>query len=272
MKLSDLILRLAGEKTSPGLRATWNATRTHLNAMPGGATISLTRITPAWLRAFLSHLEAQNLKPGSRATYFSKVVAALSFAFREKLIRENPAENLNAPPRPETQREYLSLTELKQLAAAPCENESLKRAFLFSALTGLRWSDVIALGWENLRQTETGTVLRFSQRKTGFSETLPISDQATALLGNRNTKQPFAGLAYSSWTNSILKKWLRVAAVFRRVTFHAARHTFATLQLNAGTDLYTLSRLLGHRDIKTTQIYAHLSDQRKTEAVNRIQL
>lgn len=54
------------------------------------------------------------------------------------------------------------------------------------------------------------------------------------------------------------------------ISFHLARHTFAVLQLSLGTEIYTVSKLLGHRELKTTQVYAQIMDAKKREAVNRI--
>ena len=60
------------------------------------------------------------------------------------------------------------------------------------------------------------------------------------------------------------------AGITKHITFHCGRHTFAVLQLSLGTEIYTLSKLLGHRELKTTQVYAQIMDEKKREAVNRI--
>jgi site-specific recombinase XerD len=77
---------------------------------------------------------------------------------------------------------------------------------------------------------------------------------------------------YSSYYNKVLAKWVGLAGIKKDVTFHSFRHTFATLQLTFGTDLYTVSKMLGHRDIKTTQIYAKIIDETKRAAADRISL
>ena len=116
--------------------------------------------------------------------------------------------------------------------------------------------------------------LKFQQKKTGGMETLPISKQATDLMGERGepTAKVFPNLRYSAYHNKHLYQWIGAAGITKNITFHCFRHTFATLQLLKGTDLYTVSKLLGHKDIKTTQIYAKIVDKMKREAVNKIKL
>jgi integrase len=175
----------------------------------------------------------------------------------------------------EPQREYLSLEELKKVAKTDCEIPVLKNAFLFSALSGLRWSDVQKLEWSEVQYSdELGHHIRFIQKKTKGAETLPISEQAVSLMGERGNpdERVFTNLRYSAWYNLKLQQWMLAAGIHRTITFHCARHTYATLQLAAGTDIYTVSKLLGHRELRTTQIYAKVIDSKKIEAANKINL
>ena len=72
--------------------------------------------------------------------------------------------------------------------------------------------------------------------------------------------------------NYPLKQWLSDAGITKHVTFHCFRHTFATLQIAAGTDIYTVSKMLTHRNVSTTQIYAELVNEKKRESANKISL
>lgn len=158
----------------------------------------------------------------------------------------------------------------------------LKQAALFSALTGLRYSDIEKLVWGEVhrsreiiegKESEVYSI-RFTQKKTHGVETLPISAQAYQLLGERGAadERVFRNLLYSSWQNFIILDWVRRAGISKHITFHNFRHTYATLQLTFGTDIYTVSKMLGHRDLKTTQVYARIVDKSKREAAERIQL
>jgi site-specific recombinase XerD len=94
------------------------------------------------------------------------------------------------------------------------------------------------------------------------------------LLGDRKQQNDrvFEGLKYSAWYNLKLQQWMMKAGITKNITFHCARHTYATIQLTLGTDIYTVSKLLGHKDLRTTQIYAKVIDERKKEAANLITL
>ncbi|NMC98491.1 MAG: site-specific integrase [Bacteroidales bacterium] len=216
-----------------------------------------------------------NLSINSAASYFIKIKAALKQAYADGLLQTD----LNAKIKPikskETRREFLTIEELNKLANTPCENDILKRAALFSALTGLRFSDIQKMVWGEIEYIKgQGYYLNFMQKKTQGVENLPISEQAYTLLGEPKpaTERVFNGFVYSAYTNKQLSQWTKEAGITKKITFHCFRHTFATLQLKEGTDIYTVSKMLGHRDIKTTQIYAKIVDEMKREAANKIKL
>ena len=117
-----------------------------------------------------------------------------------------------------------------------------------------------------------GTRIVFRQKKTKGLEYLDITGQAVRYMGQRGKadERVFAGLKYSAWHNLALREWCLKAGITKHITFHCGRHTFAVLQLSLGTEIYTVSKLLGHRELKTTQVYAQIMDEKKREAVNRI--
>ena len=160
--------------------------------------------------------------------------------------------------------------ELQNLAVTDCKYEVVKRAFLFSCLTGLRWSDVFKLTWKEVRDENDDHRIFFTQQKTDDLEYMYISKQARELLGERNYANPivFVNLNYGTGTNTEILRWCMKAGITKHITFHCARHTAATLLLEAGADLYTVMKVLGHKDIRTTQIYAKIVDKRLKEASN----
>lgn len=199
--------------------------------------------------------------------------AWLYWQFFRSVAKGFKADMSNFPvvSKKDTAREFFFLEELRALYAAPCPNETVKRAGLFSALTGLRYSDIRKLQWSNVRKNGNRTVIVFEQKKTSFSEAMPIGEDAAELLLPNGDDLCFPGLT-RNWLLKYLPKWFKAAGIERYATFHAFRHTFATLQLTLGTDIYTLSKMLGHRDLKTTQVYSRLIDQKKEEAADRIRL
>lgn len=218
---------------------------------------------------------SQRLSQNSKYSYFNKLRAALKQAVKDGIIPHNPAEGVEAFKQGEPEREFLTLDELQACVKAECDIPQLKTAFIFSCLTGLRWSDIQKLLWSEVQHSnEMAYYIQFRQKKTKGAETLPISEQAINLLGERRDKDArvFVGLKYSAWHNLKLQQWVRRAGVTKTITFHCARHTYATLQLTMGTDIYTVSKLLGHRELKTTQVYAKIIDDKKKEAATKIKL
>ena len=209
----------------------------------------------------------------SAHSYFNKFRAVLNSAFETKLIEDNPAKRVRGIKQDETKREYLTFEEVKQLAEMDCRYPSLKNAFLFSVLTGLRWSDIDKLLWSEIEYSEkTGWSIVFKQKKTKEQEYLPMTEQARELLGQKGNSEykVFNGLKYSAYMNVELSRWIMKAGITKNITFHCARHTHATLLLSNGVDIYTVSKLLGHKQVKTTQLYGKIIDEKKIEAVNRL--
>lgn len=215
------------------------------------------------------------LSQNSAVSYFNKLKASLKQAYKDGIISEPLNDKIEVIPTLETSREFLSMDELRRLAISPCEDDLLKRACLFSALTGLRFIDIKNLKWSNIYKDEKeGAYIRFTQQKTKLVEDKhPISEQAFNLLGEPNKPEitVFKGLKYSSIIY-LLPKWLERTGIDKNLGFHGFRHTYATLQLSNGTDIYTVSKMLGHRDLKTTQVYAKIIDETKRKASNAIQL
>ena len=224
--------------------------------------------------------ELEPIKDGGKLSantcnlYFSKLVAALNEAVKKGLIRSNPANLLETEQRArleQTERAYLTADEIRTLSATPCPNAQVRDAFLFSCMCGLRWSDIKALTWGKINTTGEVWQVETRMQKTQRLLYLPLSDEARKFLPERGDKGP-ADLVFTlpcfQTTGKDVKKWAKRAGIDKDVTFHCARHTFATLMLTLGADLYTTSKLLGHSDIKVTQIYAAIIDKKKQDAVN----
>ena len=274
-----------GEQTENRFESTnnygnWDSVHKYLKKFcPHGIPINM--VDSKWLEEFKHYLQHiartksnQKLSQNSLHSYFNKIKACLNQAYRDELIYKNPSDMVKGFKSGEVQREFLTLEELQRLAKQDCEISQMKTAFLFSCLTGIRWSDINNLIWGDLQYSEAKNhwFLRFRQQKTKGAETLPISNQARELIGEKaeDSERIFKGLKYSAWHNLRLQQWVMKAGITKNITFHCARHTYATLQLTHGTDIYTVSKLLGHRELKTTQVYAKIIDEKKIEATNAI--
>jgi len=213
------------------------------------------------------------IKRNTAVNYFAKLRTCLKRAYKQKMITDDLYATVDAISPKETNREQLELEEFQLLANTPAKNTLIKKAAIFAGLTGLRFSDVQGLTWEEVRGVPGKYTLQFIQEKTDGAEVLPVSDQAVELLGERGDglEKVFKGLKYAQMRTCFVH-WLKAAGIKKNITFHSFRHTYATLQLEFGTELYTVSKMLGHRSIKTTQIYAKVKDKKKVEAAGKIKL
>ena len=270
-------------KKEGSTRDSWSSALKTLVEYTGGSII-FANLNEVFLEGYKSYLlkdrinnkdVTSKLSQNSASTYFKKIRAALRSAYREGLIQVDYNLRVDPIKYTQTRREYLSYEELNTLYKTYCQNDILKRASIFSALTGLRISDILKMRWNEIEYINgRGYFINYTQKKTKEVETLPISEQAFNLLGKSNgmSEKVFEGLNYSSLLNNQLKVWISFAGISKKITFHCFRHTYATLQLSGGTDLYTVSKLLGHKNIQTTEIYAKVVDEVKRKAANIIKL
>lgn len=215
------------------------------------------------------------LSQNSAVSYFNKVKATLKQAYKDGYLQQDLNTKVEPIKAAETRRNFLTLEEVNSLVKTDCKNPLMKRAALFSILTGLRISDIQKLQWSEVHYSKaSGNYIQFRQEKTEGEELLPISEQAYSLMGERGkpADKVFAGLKYSAYENKNLYQWITAAGITKKITFHGFRHTYACLQLASGTDIYTVSKMLGHRELKTTQIYAKVIDQTKRTAADKIKL
>lgn len=245
--------------------------------------MTLRDVTPPFLRKFLDYLKGDVSKYGGKLsqdtiyTYFTVFSILLNKAVRLGLIVSNPFHQLGKgekPQRKTKKREYLTLEEVKKMADAECDDWRVKYAFLFCCFTGLRYVDVSRLKWKHIiKVNEKDWQIEVVQQKTKEPVYVPLSDNARKWLpdqgydGRENYVFHFRD---RSMIYEYLDKWAKKAGVEKHVTFHMSRHTCATLLLYYGADLYTVSKILGHTSIKTTQIYAKVVDDMKVKAVNNV--
>jgi len=270
------------ETKTGGNKRSWQVALTYLEAFTGGK-LPISELNANFCNEFREYLITAKSRRGlqnsqiaqnSARIYFSKFKTALNQAFKKGLLEVDLSARVDGIAGVETQREFLTIEELRILTATPCSKPLLKNAAIFSALTGLRFSDIEKLTWSEVQSSEGEYFLHYRQKKTKNVEVLPIPWAAYNLLGDRKepTARVFEGLTYSGSLNLILKRWVLKAGITKDITFHCFRHTFATLQLSNGTDIYTVSALLGHKNLSTTQIYAKVMDNAKRKAADAIKL
>ena len=282
----DYYRKLANKRKSSN-HDNWVAAFNYLDEFSNGQLI-FSELNETYLESFKEFLlttkskrsNKTTLAQNSAASYFNKVKASLRQAYKDGILQTDLNSKISPIKNAETRREYLTIEELNALVKTPCNNPLMKRAALFSALTGLRFSDIRKMRWSELEFIQgEGYFLNYNQKKTKGVEVLPISEQAYSFTEGK--KRPsemiqnnfvFEDLKYSAYHNKHLFQWIGAAGITKDITFHCFRHTFATLQLYNGTDLYTVSKMLGHKDLKATQVYAKIVDATKRTAVDKIKL
>lgn len=252
----------------------------HLRAFKAFST-TLKDVTPGFVRRFLEYLRGNDVnKRGGRLceetvyTYFTVFAILLNKAVRLELIVSNPFHKLSKAEKPQRRtkkKEYLTLDEVRRMAAAECDDWRVKFAFLFCCFTGLRYIDVSRLKWKHIVEVGDGEYqIEVVQQKTKEPVYVPLSQNALRWLPERGydgRENYIFKFRDRSIIYKYLRDWAKAAGIEKAVTFHMSRHTCATLLLYYGNDLYTVSKILGHTSIKTTQIYAEVADDMKRRAV-----
>ena len=276
-----------GNPESRGNWGNWYSCLHHLMKYEKNERITFADITPEWVQGFRDYLDNEAVawshdyrkkikdKPlarNSKLSYFNKLRACLNQAFEDRIIPINPCRGVERFRPEEGTRMYLTIDEVRLLAQTECEYPRIKDAFLFSCMTGLRRSDILRLKWGDIHKQGDFTRIIFRQKKTDGQEYLDITPQASQLMGDpKGINDPiFEDIHSPSCTNKAVQEWVLNAGIHKKISFHCARHTFATMMLDLGTDIYTVSKLLGHRDLSTTQIYVKVLDKNKQKAVSNI--
>ena len=258
-----------------------------LKAYSGKSTLPFAMIDKQFILGFLDYLrtpkaycrthpvkKVRTLKPNAVKRYYCILNTTLNRAVRDDIIPFNPVSKIPVefiPKKEVAEKSYLTEDELRRLYQTPTKMRGMGREkFLFGCATGLRHSDIDTLRWEDITTMEDGTrVLKKKQVKTGRMVEFPLSKAAIALLPKTKERK---GLVFPlrvsrTTTNRSIERWAKRAGIDKHVSFHTSRHTFATLALSKGIDLYTVSKMLGHTNITQTQVYAKILDTTKQKAV-----
>lgn len=249
----------------PATEAAWRNCLMHLQKF--NPYVIFVDVDEKFCEGFKDYL-IQRIARNTSHVYYSKIKAALNQAVRDGILQRNPANGIKIGFI-DTERTFLNIEEIRLLAATPCANEQVKRAFLFSVFCGLRYSDILKMTWAEI---EAGHLV-FRQKKTNGFERIKLSEQAQLILNEQGRAQngdKVFNLPCVSQIQKILRKWTAAAGIGKHITFHSGRHSFATLCLTHDIDIFTISKLLGHRELRTTQIYTKLIDKNKSAAIDRL--
>ncbi len=259
-----LYFKNLSETKSPNTKIAWDNTLLHIIKFHG-KKLKFEDITENWIEKFTKYLLI-NLSQNSARTYLQKISAALNTAVRQKIILENPYRFLNKPKKEEIEMVYLVKEEIQEIIDTGFFDDEVKNAFLFGCYTGLRFSDISLLKWSNIKNNQ----IQLTQTKTKGSVYIPLSNNAENILVKQRSNKEFIFKlsSHNSSVNRTLKKLIKKTTIEKEVSFHSSRHTFATLLITSGVNVFTVSKLLGHKDIESTLVYAKVINEEKEKAVN----
>lgn len=245
--------------------------------------IQLSAIDARWINDFQKWLLAHPKLSQMTASHYSNAVRhTLNQAVRDRLLADNPADAVKGIARPETDKVTLTIDELQTMAKTPLNGElrqEVKRGFLFACYTGLRVSDISSLQWKDIEQRQItqgnscANWIKKKQVKTKHIVEIPLAMAAWQLIQPRNFPDMyvFPKLAQSgTHTDSYIKDWAKKAGIEKKISWHTARRSAATILLESGVDPLTIQRILGHTKIDTTTLYAKSTDGMKSRAVDAL--
>lgn len=225
-----------------------------------------SEINEGMLQSFKDYLDS-NLNGCSSFNYFKKLKRIIKEATIAKHFKSNPTENLTNKRKPSIQKQTLTNKEIQELVKTGCGNNQVRNAFLFSCLTGLRYCDIIRLKWDNVKNG----ILDIIQIKTSERLQMQLHTDAISILETQNKSSEYIfNLPSHTGCLKSIRKWVKDAEIDKHITWHCARHSFATALVVEDTNITTVSKLLGHKSLSETMTYVRVAELSKINAINNL--
>jgi len=241
-------------------------------SLPGNkvSTFKLSQIDKPMMVEFVEYLK-DNSKGEGAHSYFQRFKKILNHAVEEGVIAKSPAIKVECNVTEALRKDILSNDEIALLAKTPCQNQTIKRAFIFSCCTGLRFCDIKALKYSDI-DFASGK-LTIDQQKTGKPVNIDLNTTAKSILSEPG--EPNASVFILPTFEGCVKTvqaWVNRAKIEKHITWHCARHSFAVNLLTSPQrpDIKTVSSTLGHTSLKHTEKYTRVVDDLKKKAVNAL--
>jgi len=231
--------------------------------------LTFGNLTALTIEDFIDYLEANSIGEGA-LSYYSRFKKMIKQAYRKRLLKDNVLDFVERKVKGKAKRkDTLTIDEIKILSATPTESGEVRRAFLFSCMTGLRWIDIKNLKWGNIRMESKE--MNINQSKTNEEVFTPLNITALKLLGEPGNKNDYVFiLPTANGANKTVKAWVKRAKIIKNITWHNSRHSFGTNLIYNDVDVLTASKLLGHTSMKHTQRYVKASAEMKQTATNKL--
>lgn len=230
--------------------------------------LPLDEITKETIEQYITYLSVERgLKQQSINDLIGILKSYFIYGVEKDLVRKSPMTHF-AWKREPSHRVFLSRSEISMLARCPLSDPKLmcvRDSYLFACLTGLSFSDLRSLSLMELVTISDKTWIYRSRKKTKRPFEVPLLPPASALIDKYADRDHpsfpiFSQLPDNSESNRAIRLIAAKAGITKRLTFHTARHTFATLALSEGVSMESVSKMLGHASISTTAIYARITN------------
>jgi len=239
-------------------------------------SIKPEQLSKELITSFVDYLEGKSIGEGARG-YFQRFKKVVKYAVENNVIAKNPCTGIVCKVDDQVlKKDVLSIEELNSLVTTkyPGQNPEIRRAFVFSLYTGIRFCDIVELKYSNVDYANKK--LSFVQNKTkGNSKNsgvvIPLNDNLISLIGEKPGKgDNIFNLPSHTMCLKALKRWTLRAGIDKHITWHCARHSFAVNILNNGANIKTVASLLGHSGLKHTEKYTRAVDKLKEDAINSL--
>ena len=246
--------------------------------------ITLRKFDKVWFKAFFLWLrddyvpqkyvrvDSKPLSKSSLRNLQQRIVAVFNKAVKAGKLEVNPFYQLDKTDtfaNPQTHKQFLTPDELKVFMASEETNgvRETQLAFGFACLTGLRISDIKALKWTDIKQSENSAILVIRQKKTDMLNVVPICSTAMAWMPAKGNDNKVFHLPANANVDAALKRIAKKVGISKTISFHTSRHTFGTLIQSATGDIKTTKSLMGHKSLKSTAVYADVLTEDKVRAI-----
>lgn len=236
--------------------------------------ITFGNLSPLLIEDFIDYLQSRSTGEGAKS-YYSRFKKMLKNAFRKRVMDKNIIDLVEKTAKGKAgKKDVLTLDELKILAATPTESKEVRRAALFSCVTGLAFVDIKALTWNKIKLDGCMMeIVRAKQEADNVTVSIPLNTTAITLLGvaGSPTAKVFA-LPSANGTNKTLKAWVKRAGIDKKITYHNLRHSYGTNLIMNDVDVVTASKLLGHATLIQTNRYVDSAAVMKQKATDKINI
>lgn len=229
--------------------------------------ITFSALDPLLIEKFIDYLESKSI--GEEAvSYYNRFKKMLRNAYRKRLMREDVLSVVEKKAKGRAaKKEILTGDEIKEVLKTPVDSPEVRRAEIFSLMTGLAWVDVKHLQWAHI-DLKNKNLKNITRSKTNEPIIVPLNNSAVKILGEPLDNDHFVfNLPAANGANKTLKAWVKRAGINKKITYHNLRHSAGTSLAYNGVDLLTISKILAHSFTKHTMRYVDAAKEIKIKAM-----